>query len=142
MSNQQLAMNLRPGRLSKEDLSEVVLQQERVRDAQGRKKADDVAVEQDRLASAGRRIRAVLQLELDDDDVFGVARVARLRRAEKAEQRAFRSQQARQLIGKRLRGSAIEVVENIPAENAIDRIGERRKAGLQKTWNRRNVAGA
>ena len=132
-------MNLRPGWLSEEELSEIVLQQERVRNAQGREKANDVAVEQDRLPSAGCRIRAVLQLELIDDDVFGVAGVARLRRAEKAEQRAFRSEQARELIGERLCGGAIQIVEDIPAEDAVDRILQRRKAGFQKTWNRRNI---
>lgn len=132
-------MNLRPGWLSEEELSEIVLQQERVRNAQGREEANDVAVEQDRLPSARCRIRAVLQPELIDDDVFGVAGVARLRRTEKAEQRAFRSEQARELIGERLCGGAIQIVEDIPAEDAVDWILQRRKAGFQKTWNRRNV---
>jgi hypothetical protein len=79
---------------------------------------------------------------LIDDDVLGVAGVARLRRTEKAEQRAFRSQQAGELIGERLCGGAIEIVEDIPAEDAIDWIRQRRKPGLQKTWNRRNVTGS
>src|SRR5438309_5480020 len=73
-------------RLAEEDFSEVVLQEERVGDAQPGKQPDDVAVEQDRLASAQRRVRPVLQVHFVDDDELGVASVARRGGAEEAEQ--------------------------------------------------------
>src|SRR5262245_56240790 len=134
-------MNLRPRRLAEQDLPEVVLEQERIGDAQCREEADDVAVEENRLPSASRRIAAVLQLELVDDDVFGVASFARLCGAEETEQRALRTQEARELIGERLSGGTIEIVEDIPAENAIDRVLLRGESGFEKTRNRRSLAG-
>ena len=78
------------------------MQEERVRDAKAGEEPNDVAVEENRLASARGRITAVLQIHFIRDDVLRVARVARLRGAEETEQRALRAQDACELIGQRL----------------------------------------
>src|SRR3954465_4035001 len=106
--------------LAEEDLAQVVLQEERVGDPKAGEQPDDVAVQQDRLAAAGCRIGPVLQVHLVDDDVLRVPRIASLRRPEKPEQRAVGTKHARELIGERLAGRLVHVVDEIPAENPVD----------------------
>ena len=53
-------------------------------DAQPVEQPDDVAVQQDRLTAARGAVRPVLQVDLVDDDVLRVARVARLRRCRRS----------------------------------------------------------
>jgi hypothetical protein len=77
-----------------------------------------------RLSRAACRPRAaaygaVLQVDLVDDDVFRVAGFTRLCRAEEGEQRAVGPQDARELPGKRLRGTAIEVIDHVPAQDPV-----------------------
>src|SRR6478609_5692031 len=55
-------------RFAEEDHAQVVLQQERIGDAQPREQPDDVAVEQDRLPPPQRGVRPVFQVHLVDDD--------------------------------------------------------------------------
>src|SRR5581483_3444688 len=97
-----------------------------------REEADDVAVQERRLAAARRWIRAVLQVLLVDDDELRVMRVARLRRPEEPEQRAVGVQHARQLAGDLHSRRLVQIVDDVPRENAVDRSGLLRKAVLQE----------
>src|SRR5688572_14596038 len=115
-----------------ENLAQVVLQKEGIRDTQSGEEPDDVAVEQGRLPPARRGIGAVPQVDLVDDDVFRVAGLTRLCRAEEGEQGAVGSQDARQLTGQRLRGTAIEVIDHVPAQDPVDRAVLLRKAFLEE----------
>src|SRR5438094_5355206 len=124
------------GGLSEQNLAQVVLQQKGIRDAQAVEEADDVAVQQDRLASARGWIPPMLQRHFVDDDVLGVPRVARLRGAEESEQGALGPQHARQLVGQLLRRRTIHVVDDVPAEDAIHRSVGLRKARLQESRQR------
>src|SRR5579862_9012954 len=126
--------------LAKQDLPQVVLQEERVGHAQAGEEPDDIAVEENRLASARGRIGAVLQVHLVRDDVLRVARVARLRGAEEAEQRAFGAQDARELIGERLCGGLVHIVDQVPAEDAVDGGLLLRKPRLQEGRQRVELA--
>src|SRR5438874_1435666 len=59
-------------------------------------------------------------------------RLARLRRAEEAEQRSIGAEHARQLRGELLRRLAVEVVDNVPAQNAVHPAIGLREAPLEK----------
>src|SRR2546430_4059083 len=98
-------------RLSEQNLAKVVQEKERVGNSQAGEKADDVAVEQNRLPSARRGVRPVPQIHFVDNDVFRVARIARRRRAEKAEQGAVGSAHPRQTAGQPLSSPASEGTE-------------------------------
>src|SRR5438105_11941759 len=76
------------------------------------------------------------QVHFVGDDELGVARFARLGRAEEAEQCSIGSQHPRQLIGELLRGFAIEVIDQVPAKDAVDTSGLLRKTLLQKCRQR------
>src|SRR5438270_88709 len=119
-------------RLPKQDLSQIVLQQKGIRDAQAGEQPDDVAIEERGLTAACRRIRAMLQRHLVADDVLGVVLYLRLRGAEEAEQRPVRSQDPRQLVGDLRRRRLVEIVDQIPAENAVDGVRDLRESLLQK----------
>src|SRR5207247_912646 len=60
------------------------------------------------------------QVHFVDNDVFRVARIARPRRAEKAEQRALRPEHTREMVGQLLGRPTIEVVDEVPAQDAVD----------------------
>jgi hypothetical protein len=66
------------------------------------------------------------------DDVLRIARVVGLGGGEEPEQRALGPQHARQLVGQRLRGRPIEVVDEVPAQDAVDRRGLLREAVPQR----------
>ena len=82
------------------------------------------------------------QVAFVGDDVLRVARVAGLRGAEEAEQRAVGPQHARQLLGQRLRGRPVEVVDEVPAQDAVDRRGLLREALPQRLGEALGRAGA
>src|SRR5690348_16902351 len=103
-------------KLSEQNLAQVVLQQERVGNAEAGKQPNDVAVEQDRLTPARRGVRTMAEVHLVHDDEFRVARVTRLRGAEKREQRAVGPQDPRQLGCERLRRGLVEIIDQVPAQ--------------------------
>src|SRR5437764_11547611 len=119
-------------RLSEKNLSKIVLEKEGIGHAQPGEELDDVAVEEDRLTAARGRVRAMLQVHFVCDDELRIARLARLRRAEECQQRAVWPKNARQLAGERLRGTAIEIIHEIPAQDPVDAAGLLRKSLLEK----------
>src|SRR5688572_11298647 len=87
-NGQRDARSVRRRRLSEENFPKVVLQQERVCDAQALEEPEDVAVEKTGLAGPRSGIRAVFQVHFVDDDVLRVTGLARLGAREESEQRA------------------------------------------------------
>src|SRR5579862_7709089 len=110
------------GGLAKQDFSKVVLKEKRIRHSQTREELDDVAVEQHRLAPARGGIRAVLQVHVVHDDELGVQRIAGTAGAEEPEERTVRTQDARQLIRELGCRRLVEVIDQVPAENAVDAV--------------------
>src|SRR5262249_27773142 len=128
----QSAVRNRLRGLAKEDLAEVVLQEKRVGDAEAREQPDDVAIQEDRLTAAQRRVRAMLEVHVVHDDELRVARLPRHGRAEKAQQRAVGPQQARELRRELLRRRTVEIVDHVPAQDPVDGRILLRKALLEK----------
>ena len=114
---------LRRGRLAEQHFAQVVLQEELLGDAERLEHPLDVAVQERTLLAAGGGIRTVLQRLSIDDDVFRVRRSVRrlrLHGAELRQQRAVRPEDANEVPGQRLGRRPIDVVEDVPAENAVD----------------------
>src|SRR4051794_19719375 len=74
----------------------------------------------------------MLQIDLVDDDVLRIAQVGRLCGAEETEQRPFGSKDARQLGRDRLRRRLVEIVDQIPAQHAVNRAGRLRKSSFEE----------
>src|SRR5262245_38617860 len=77
------------GGFSEKDFAQIVLQQERVGHPESAKQTNDVAVEQDRLPSARRRIRSMLEVHFVHDDVLRVLRLRLLDGTEESEKSAI-----------------------------------------------------
>ncbi len=113
----------RLGGLPEEDFAKIRLEQELFDDAQRLEETLDVAIGQRPLLGTRGGVRPVLQTCFVDDDVsrvLGPRAGLRLRSAEERQQHAVGAKHANELIGQRLRGFLVQVVEHVPAEDAVD----------------------
>ena len=128
------------GRLAEEHLAHRAFQQELFGDPQRLEHPLDVAIRQ-RLqpCRAQPDTAGAADCAAIDDDIPRVPRLRaglRLGGVEEREQRAVRAQNPRQLLRQRRRRRLVEIVEQIPAQDAVDAAGLLRKTPARRDAGR------